>query len=84
MICTTEKKIDNLKYACINFQNLPIKHSEFKTFVKDLDASSIIGVTETWLDDSYDDNNWVINKDVYNIFRCDRDKFLGLELALLQ
>lgn len=74
LIRFTEKKNENLKYACVNFQNLSIKHPEFKRFINDFDASSIIGITETWMDETINDNNWVINKELYKIFRCDRDK----------
>lgn len=76
LIKATENNILNLKYACINFQNLSIKHQEFTKFVNDLDHQSIIGVTETWMNESYSDNNWVIDNEAFKIFRCDRNKEL--------
>lgn len=74
MLQVTEKKINNLKIACVNFQNVSIKHQEFTTFVNELDHQTIVGITETWLDETHSDQNWVVDSEVFKVFRCDRDK----------
>jgi hypothetical protein len=63
----------NLKYIHINAQNLSIKYSEFKQLIEDMGSNTIVAISETWFDESDDSRQWVINKDIFEIYRCDRN-----------
>ena len=65
---------DHLKYTHINAQNLGNKNNEYKQLVNDLGENNILGVSETWFDETNNDLNWVFDKTKFEIFRNDRNK----------
>ena len=61
---------DHLKIVHINFQNMTGKHSDFKSFVNDVDCNTIVSVSETWL--KYDDLTTFWSIPDFTLFRTDR------------
>ena len=59
----------HLKIVHINFQNMTGKHSDFKSFVNDVDCNTIVSVSETWLKDDDLTTFWSIPD--FALFRTD-------------
>jgi hypothetical protein len=71
---TLRKHMKDLKIVQLNARSLKKKKSNFIKMVKDMGENTILGINETWLDTSDTDNNWIIDKELFDIFRQDRNK----------
>ena len=63
-----------LKYITLNCRSIKNKYLEIRFLSEIVDSNTIIGLTETWLDDTCDHKTYSFCKTTHEIFRYDRNK----------
>ena len=67
-----QSKENYLKYAHLNFQDIPRKENGLRNLSNDLGLNTALAITETWLTKKDEFKTWDISPNTHKCFRYDR------------